>query len=45
MFAGRGMNAAFAIGRLMDTAKGKERLLDLPDTEKMVSFYCFKIVM
>ena len=31
------MNAAFAIGRLLDMNPGKERLLNLPDTEKMVS--------
>jgi len=30
------MNAAFAIGRLLDMNPGKERLLNLPDTEKMV---------
>ena len=34
------MNAAFAIGRLLDMNPGKERLLNLPDTEKMVNLVC-----
>ena len=35
------MNAAFAIGRLLDMRPGKERLLNLPDTEKMVKMTKF----
>lgn len=35
-FQGRGMNAAFAIGRLLDTRIGKDRLINDSDTEKMV---------
>ncbi len=35
--AGRGMNAAFAIGRLCDVEQGRSRLLELPNSESMVS--------
>ena len=34
---GRGMNAAFAIGRLCDMEVGRSRLLGLPESERMVS--------
>lgn len=37
--AGRGMNAAFAIGRLCDMEVGRKRLLLLSDSEKMVCHY------
>ena len=33
---GRGMNAAFAIGRLCDMDQGRKRLLQLNDSERMV---------
>lgn len=33
---GRGMNAAFAIGRLCDMDQGRKRLLQLSDSERMV---------
>lgn len=33
---GRGMNAAFAIGRLCDMEIGRKRLLLLSDSERMV---------
>ena len=32
------MNAAFAIGRLCDMDNGRKRLLQLPDSERMVIF-------
>lgn len=38
--AGRGMNAAFAIGRLCDMDVGRQQLLTLPESEKMVSEGC-----
>lgn len=34
--AGRGMNAAFAIGRLCDLDEGRSRLLAHPESERMV---------
>ena len=34
---GRGMNAAFAIGRLCDLELGRNYLLGLPESERMVS--------
>ena len=34
---GRGMNAAFAIGRVSDIDTGRSKLLSLPDSEKMVN--------
>jgi len=40
-FKGRGMNAAFAVGRLLDMSPGKERLLNCKETEKMVYFRFF----
>lgn len=36
VIAGRGMNAAFAIGRLCDMDTGRKRLLQLNDSERMV---------
>jgi hypothetical protein len=36
IFKGRGMNAAFAIGRLCDMDQGRKRLLQLNDSERMV---------
>ena len=33
---GRGMNAAFAIGRLCDMDNGRKRLLQLSESERMV---------
>ena len=36
LIVGRGMNAAFAIGRLCDLDIGRKSLLALPDSEKMV---------
>ena len=35
--AGRGMNAAFAIGRICDSDVGRHKLLSAVDSEKMVS--------
>ena len=35
---GRGMNSAFAIGRLCDMETGRVRLLSLPESEKMVIY-------
>ena len=37
---GRGMNAAFAIGRLCDLEAGRSRLLGLLESERMV-FYSY----
>ena len=37
IISGRGMNAAFAIGRLCDIAKGRTMLLTLPEANKMVT--------
>ena len=42
---GRGMNAAFAIGRLLDMSPGKERLLQSPESDKMVMFYIIILIM
>ena len=41
---GRGMNAAFAIGRLCDMEQGRRRLLGLADSEKMVDLIFAKIL-
>ena len=38
---GRGMNAAFAIGRLCDLECGRSRLLTLPESEKMVNIHYY----
>jgi hypothetical protein len=41
---GRGMNAAFAIGRLCDMDAGVVRLLSLPQSDKMVRvLYAFSL--
>ena len=40
-FPGRGMNAAFAIGRLCDMDNGRKRLLQLSDSERMVTLIYF----
>lgn len=37
IFPGRGMNAAFAVGRLSDLAKGRNLLLSMPEGNKMIS--------
>ena len=37
VLSGRGMNAAFAIGRLCDMEASRNRLLKMPECDKMVN--------